>query len=316
MRRNRDPFIIGLVAGVLSACFYTGANIGLRWVATTCDPTTVAFVKAIPIALAASVMVVANVARGIPAWPSVPWLVRLVLSAIFMQLAGNLAFQWALGQIGLTLTVPLCIGTLLIGSAVLGRIWLVEPITQRSLLAILLLIASIVVLSLVAHESAASVRQLEVDQVSFVLLAGGIGAACLSGVAYALGNVVIRKALAEPMPVATALSIMSLTGVVLLGGLSLRHGTATVTAIGMENLGAMVLAGVFNAVAFYSLARALQLLSVIQVNLICASQVAMSAACGVLFFEEPAGILQLGGIGLTIAGLVTMSRQAKTVGDG
>lgn len=284
--------------------------------ATTCDPATVSFVKAIPIALAASVMVFANAARGRRVWPSVPWLVRLVLGAIFMQLAGNLAFQWSLGQIGLALTVPLCMGTLLIGSAVLGRIWLIEPISGRSLLAILLLISSIVVLSSVANESAASVRQLEIAQVSFGLLAGGIGAACLSGLAYALGNVVIRKALAEHIPVATALSIMSVTGVVVLGGLSLRHGTGTLAAMGMENFGAVALAGVFNAVAFYSLVRALQLLSVIQANLICASQVAMSVACGAIFFDEPAGILQFGGIGLTVAGLVTMTRQAKTVSDG
>ncbi|MBP62755.1 MAG: hypothetical protein CMJ62_14640 [Planctomycetaceae bacterium] len=307
---------MGLLAGVLSASCYTGANIGLRWVATTCDPATVSFVKAIPIALASSVMVLANAARGGRVWPSLPWLVRLVAAASFMQLAGNLAFQWSLGQIGLALTVPLCMGTLLIGSAVLGRVWLIEPIARRSLLSILLLIASIIVLSSIANQSAASVQQLEIDQVSFGLLAGGVGTACLSGLAYALGNVVIRKAFAEQMPVATALSIMSVTGVVLLGGLSLRHGTGTLAAIGMENLGAVAVAGVFNAVAFYSLARALQLLSVIQANLICASQVAMSVACGMIFFGEPAGTLQFCGIGLTIVGLVTMRRQAKTVSDG
>ena len=307
---------MGLVAGILSASSYTGANLGLRWVATTCDPATVSFVKAIPIALVSSLVMIVNAAKGNRMWPSAALLVRLVLAAIFMQLAGNLAFQWSLGQIGLALTVPLCMGTLLIGAAVLGRMWLAEPIAVRSLLAILLLIASIVVLSSVANENAASVRQLEIDQVSFGLLAGGIGAACLSGVAYAVGNVALRKALAERLPVATALSIMSVTGVVLLGGLSLRHGTDALAAIGRENLGAIGLAGVFNAVAFYSLARALQLLSVIQANLICASQVAMSVACGVIFFDEPTGIFQFGGIALTIAGLVTMSRQAKAVRDG
>ena len=170
--------------------------------------------------------------------------------------------------------------------------------------------------SSVANENAAAVRQVEIGQVSFGLLAGGIGAACLAGLAYSLANVVIRKAFAEQMPVATALSIMSVTGVVLLGGLSLRHGSGTLAAIGMENLGAVALAGVFNAVAFYSIARALQLLSVIQANLICASQVAMSVACGMIFFGEPAGILQFCGIGLTIVGLLTMRRQANTVTDG
>ena len=42
----------------------------------------------------------------------------------------------------------------------------------------------------------------------------------------------------------------------------------------------------------------------------------MSVACGVIFFDEPAGIFQFGGIALTIAGLVTMGRRAKAVSDG
>ena len=66
---------------------------------------------------------------------------------VLTQLVGNVAFQWALGQIDLALTVPLSMGMLLIGSAVLARLGLAGPIPPRSAAAMLLLVCSITVLT-------------------------------------------------------------------------------------------------------------------------------------------------------------------------
>ena len=134
---------------------------------------------------------------------------------VLTQLVGNVAFQWALGQIGLALTVPLSMGMLLIGSAVLARLGLPEPIPPRSAAAMLLLVCSITVITWLPTR----VRQGGLRRRPYCLLAAWLrsGAACLSGFTYGLGNVFIRRTLSEGAALAATLLMVSLTGVVVLG---------------------------------------------------------------------------------------------------
>lgn len=149
--RTSDPLLLGTLYGGASALGYTAANICLRQVALDADPVWVSCIKAVPVATVASCIVASGLWRGLTMFPPPRQIVLLLLSAVFMQLAGNVAFQWALGNIGLAVTVPLSFGCMLLGVAVLGRLWLLEPITPRSALAILVLLASITVLSFAAN---------------------------------------------------------------------------------------------------------------------------------------------------------------------
>src|SRR5206468_1583530 len=105
------------------------------------------------------------------------------------QIGGNISFQWALGQIGVALTVPLSLGGMILGAAILGRIFLYEPVTPKAALALAVLLAAICVLSVGAKQASISVADAPVP---LWRLVGGVAAACLSGIAYAILNVILR----------------------------------------------------------------------------------------------------------------------------
>ncbi len=313
--KTNASFVRGVVAGMVSAAGYTAANICLRRVAIENDPVFVSFVKAIPLVLVTGTTLVWQIRYGLHPLLRMHWIIRLVLAGVFMQLTGNVAFQWSLGQIGLALSVPLSMGMLLIGSAVLARIWLAEPIRPSSALAILLLVLSIAILSAVADQSVAAIHHLDIGQISRWQLGFGLGAACLSGFSYSVCNVVIRRALSEGTSLIATLLTVSLTGVVVLGTWTCWHTQPSRTILEVDNLWVMILAGVFNAIAFYALGKSLQHLTVIHANLLTASQVMLCALCGIFLFGEPAGTLQMTGIALTMVALLLTPRPTKQQSD-
>ena len=69
--------------------------------------------------------------------------------------------------------------------------------------------------------------------------------------------------------------------------------------------------GIFNAVAFYLLTKAFHLIPVAYVNVVNASQTAMAALAGVLYFHEPSTNSLIAGITLMTAGLFLMDRPQR-----
>ena len=301
---RKNPLLVGVAFGIVSALGYTAANICLREVAGRCDAVFVSFVRAIPIALGAAVFVAWNTAAGVRIVTSRGQLGRLVATALFMQFAGNVAFQWALGQIGLAITVPLMFGSLIIGSAILGRLFLAERLTARSSLSMFTLIAAIIVLGLASNQGGNSLGN--DPSLTPFLLVGAAAAACSAGLGYASGNVVMRQAMHQGMTLSATLMIVGITGVVSLGALSYCRSGYQFPQPARGDLLTILAAGVFNAVAFSALGRSLQLLPVLHVNILNASQVAMAAICGMIIFGEPSGLGQFLGIALTLTGLMLM----------
>lgn len=299
-----DPKLIGIACGLASSVFYTLATIFLRQVAETRDPIWVSCVKAVPVTLVAWTLIWRRYRHGLPALPAPRTIGMLVATGLIVQLAGNVANQWSLGQIGLALVVPLTLGTLITGGVLLARIWLLEPIVPRSAFALLVLIVAIVVLSLGAGE--AGIPKASVDGAApHVVL--GVLAACISGVAYAMSHVVIRRTVTGVTPVAASLGIISLTGLVSLSLISAGFvGFDEIRATTRADLLAMLLAGVFNALGFFTLGVCLQRLSVVYVNAFNASQTAMAAVAGVVIFGEALTLPLLGGVALTAIGLLLM----------
>ena len=74
------------------------------------------------------------------------------------------------------------------------------------------------------------------------------------------------------------------------------------------DFGMMVLAGVFNLIAFVALTRALQITSLVYVNALNASQVAMASLAGIVLFHEQASPTLTIGVSLTVLGLLIMPR--------
>jgi drug/metabolite transporter (DMT)-like permease len=137
-----------------------------------------------------------------------------------------------------------------------------------------------------------------------------VAAACFSGVCYAVMGVVMRRLAVRRVPVSVMLLVISTTGVITLGlGSVARLGWAGLAASDGADVSAMLGGGAFNALAFLLLGKALELAPVVQVNSVNASQTAMAAVAGIVFFGEQATVPLAIGLLLTVAGLVLISRK-------
>lgn len=77
------------------------------------------------------------------------------------------------------------------------------------------------------------------------------------------------------------------------------------------DFGMMLLAGIFNVIAFLALTRALQITSLVRVNALNASQVAMASVAGIVLFQEQASPALTLGVALTVVGLLIMPRHKR-----
>ena len=300
-----DPFVIGTACGLASAVIYTAANSFLRSV-SDCDPVWVSAVKAAPTVVFMAPWLATMAARGqriIPGWPVA---LAIVAAGLFGQLVGNVSFQWGLSQVGVAMTVSLSLGGMIVSAAILGRIFLHEPVTPRAALSLAILLAAIAVLALGAGAARASVAP---SGASPLQIAAGVAAGCLAGFAYSVLNVVIRYAVLRSLPLPTTLFLVAGGGLVSLGTLAwTRIGVAGMLATKPADLTLMLLGGVCNTLAFLALTKSLQLTSVVYVNALNATQAALAALAGVLIFQEALSPWLVQGVALTILGLVILSR--------
>jgi drug/metabolite transporter (DMT)-like permease len=304
----------GTVFGLASAVGYTAANSCLRAVAH-CDPIWVSAVKSFPTVVLVSPWLIVHYSRGEKILPPAKVLGTLALAALLGQLVGNVLFQWSLGVVGIALAVPLTLGTIILIGALLGRAFLNEPLTARTVISMVTLIAAISILSLGAGEAHRSVvgDDKSVDQsMNWFVLAAGVGAATVSGGAYAVLGVVIRYGVTGRASLATTMVTVGLIGILSLGALTpARIGLEGIWNTEHADLAVMLLAGVLNAFAFLTLTKALQLTTVVYVNAMNATQATMAALAGVVFFHEAlSGELALGVL-LTIVGLAAMKQDQR-----
>jgi len=227
------------------------------------------------------------------------------------QLGGNIAFQWALSQVGLALTVPLSLGGMILAAAILGRVFLYEPVTPKAALALALLLAAISVLFVGAKEASITLADAPVP---LWRLIGGVAAACLCGVAYAILNVILRYCITRGAPLPTTLFTVSIVGLLALGLISwLRIGHRGMLETNSHDLALMLGAGLCNTVAFVSLTKSLQLTSVVYVNALNATQATLAAIAGVLIFGEALSPWLALGVALTIAGLMCLAHAHRAM---
>jgi drug/metabolite transporter, DME family len=305
-----DPYAFGTVCGLFSALIYTCANSFLTAVGH-CDPVWVSAVKAVPTVLVMGPVVAATALRGHKIMPSWRMLAAIAFGGLFGQLGGNIAFQWALGQIGIALTVPLSLGGMILAAAIFGRVFLYEPVTPKAAVALVFLLAAIAVLSTGSKEASTTIA---LAPVPFWRLVAGVAAACLCGVAYAVLNVVLRYCITRGAPLPTTLFTVSLMGMLALGFISwLRIGHVGMLATRPADLALMLAAGICNTVAFVSLTKSLQLTSVVYVNALNATQATLAALAGVLIFKEALSPWLAAGVALTIAGLTCLAHAHRAM---
>ena len=301
--------MLGTLLGCISAVGYTAANGFLKAAAESeLDPIWVSSVKTLPTVVGALPWLIWSWHRGQRLFPARIVVLELLVAGLFGQLAGNVLFQWSLGIVGLAITVPLCFGAIICSSVVLGRLWLHESVTRATVFSVGLIVAAIWILSLSANDAYQPILQ---QAAPTGRIATAVVAACIAGGAYGVLGLVIRRAAIAKASVAATTFLISGVGAVSLSMLSWRQqGWQGIEQTTADQWVLMVSAGICNFIAFVALTRALQITSLIFVNAINASQVAMAAVLGVLLFGEKVSLGLLLGSTLTVLGLLMMPRKS------
>lgn len=309
----RDPVLFAMLLGLTASLVYTASNSCLR-ACTDLDPLFVAWAKALPLVAIYLPWWLLRVRSGkdrVPSWRAVG---ILVTAGIVGQLGGNVLFQWSLGVVGLALSVAVCLASMTVSAAVLGKLFLGEAVSPRTRVALVIIVTAVGVLFLGARAaplSAGAYAGVEAMH-PWIWAAAGTGAAFASGIAYTVLGTLIRKGVTGETSVIGTLWVTGLTGAVVLGlGASLRVSPAEVASIEPSKWLWLLLAGLFNAVAFFALIRSLQLAPVVIVNAVNASQSASAAVAGVLLFAEPLTPFLFVGIGLTAVGFLMLRPPGK-----
>ncbi len=296
-----SPLAVGTICGLLAAVGYTITNACLKQVADQdLNAFWVSAVKAFPTLLICAPWAYYQSRIGLRVMPEskVFWL--LFLSAFVGQIGGNAGFQFGLQYVGIAISVAICLGTIQIFGAILGRIFLLEPVTIRAVGAIALLIGALGALSMGAKIDTKSHTTLEI--------AMGIGSLCISGFAYAVIGVVIRYGVTGRTTIAFTLSIIGSVGVLSLGTLAFSQiGFSGMAATTVNQWSVMLLAGLFNALSFLALTKAYQATTVTYVAIMNACQTAMAALVGAMFFREKWTVSLTVGLILTALGVTLMA---------
>ena len=130
--------------------------------------------------------------------------------------------------------------------------------------------------------------------------------------AYSVLNVTIRRLVTGSMQMPVVLATVGSMGVISLGLTSVaRVGWSGLENTALGDIGVMFIAGTFNAIGFFTLTKALQLVSIVQVNAVSASQSAIAAVAGVAIFGEKITASLALGVTFTILGLAVVDRGRK-----
>ncbi len=321
-----SAMLVGIFCGGASAVLYTVTNICLRHVSSI-DPVLVSTIKALPTLLIVCPLIWLQSRRqpqgpntdrsahwiqrlGLGSWPDV---LLLAVMSFAVQIFGNVGFQWALSILGLTISIPIVLATMLIGGAISGRVVLGEQVSAKKIWSIAILIVATSVLSYGAsgsdQESAPMLPAVLADGKTALSAAGiitfGLLANVASGFAYAFQSTVMRRGMQRGLSVSATLFVVSLSGFSFLA-------VWTLVSIGPQQamntprpaLLVMAAAGIFNALAFFAMTKSLKHVSVLLVQLLNASQVAISAVAGWLLFQEDINVAIGVGLLLTAVGLV------------
>lgn len=296
-----SPLAVGTICGILAAVGYTVTNACLKQVAEqNLNAFWVSAVKAFPTVLICAPWAYYQSRIGIRVMPNpkVFWL--LIASAFVGQIGGNAGFQFGLQYVGIAISVAICLGTIQIFGAILGRIFLLEPVTIRAVGAIALLIGALGALSMGA--------KIDTKAHSAWEIALGIASLCISGFSYAVIGVAIRYGVTGRTTIAFTLSIIGSIGILSLGTIAATQiGWSGIASTTMQQWGVMLFAGLFNALSFLALTKAYQATTVTYVAIMNACQTAMAALVGAMFFKEKWTVSLSIGLILTALGVTLMA---------
>ncbi|WP_158545540.1 DMT family transporter [Bremerella cremea] len=306
--RNAPNLWLGMICGVLAAIGYSLTNICLRSL-TGLDPIWVSFFKAIPTVTLFGPIAIWQVVTRRAALPSASSVGILIAAAISSQLLGNALLQWSFGVIGVAMSVPLCLGGMIVVGVFISKWFLQEHLTRWQTWGTGSLVLALVVLSMAGGGAVQSV----VDEKSrWWLTAVGILAPISSGVSYAFLSIAIRRGVSREASMFMTTALICAIGMIILGPLSLiTAGVEKIAQTTWPQYGVLLVAGLLNAGAFVALTLSFRYAPVIVGNAANSLQNPLSALAGVYLFHEADSINLKIGVALTVLGVVLMGLRDK-----
>jgi drug/metabolite transporter, DME family len=307
----------GSLCCLVSVLGYSAANICMcRLARLGCDPTWAIFNKELVSVLVVGPWLLYLAMRGQPSLPKGRPLLILILVGLATELGGNAGMQWALGVAGLAVMIPANMAFLLVAAAILGRLFLREPVAPRTMAAIGMLMVALALLGLGAAQANPASAGPDKIITSPALVALAIFIALVAGIIFALLSIAIRHCVTGTTRLSAVVLLITGMGVLSLGPISVyRAGLPRLWQTPPEQFLWMFTAGVCNLIAFVALVRGLQLTTVVHVNMLNAGQVALAAIAGVLLFHETPNPALILGVCLTIGGIFAFGRPTDEVVD-
>ena len=314
---RRRSWAIGVWCSAGAALLYTLTNGCFRQLATEVDPWLPSAMRALVTFFFFLPMYVWASAAGkklSSGWKSMAILTGV---AFCSQLFGNVLMQYSMGVVGVAITIPLCTGAMVIASAILGRMFLKEPIDSGMALALLVLMVSIFLFRGGSEAARQSMEHSQLQMLRNWSAMSGVAAAIIPGIVFAGLSVTIRSVLNRDVFRLTPIMVVSITGIVFIWpGVFWRIGGEGLAAVTAWQWQLMIIGGLGNAVAFWCLATSLKMLPVAWVNAINVSQVALAAVLGILFFSEPSSFWLWIGLGVMTVGFLILAFRGNRTQNG
>jgi drug/metabolite transporter (DMT)-like permease len=303
-----SPATLGMVYCLLAPIAYTAYNLCLRGVSKYEDSAWITCVQASVGVAVFGVYLIWQSLHGRRALP--PWKETLSLLVIgLITQIGGVAMVWAMGVVGVGATATIQMGLMLALAAILGWILLGESVSWPQWTAIALIVAAVLLFTQGAQANSDAAKESVASSQTALRTLLGIGGGVLAGVAFAILVVGVRKAVTSATSAEAVVFLISLMGVAFMGPLCVvRLGMKTLLATPLPHLGIMLAAGMMNVIGFLLFTKALQLASVVRVNVANnALTMALTVLAGILFFKEAWNAYLGFGITLSFVGIVLIS---------
>lgn len=270
---------------------------------------------------------------------SVRLLSCVILAAIICELIAAKLHLWCYSTIGLAISVPVIQSASVIGSLLLGFFVLRDVVSRKKIVASIILINAIITMAL-----GAQAVPIDQDAKTSLMFLAGILAAIVAGIAYTIEFVLLRYACIQywrpmrgsgrknlkaesqhgidagkpaagekkPLPLLLVVFIFLFVGTLIFGAdIYLKYDIEGFWDAPADCWTWVLLAGLFNVIAFILQIQGLRLTSVSQVTFIGVSQVIFLSLSGFFFFGESLNGFLILGLLLTSLG-VYMSSTPET----
>ncbi|MDR0870588.1 MAG: DMT family transporter [Planctomycetaceae bacterium] len=267
------------------------------------------------------------------------------IASILCELIGARLHVLGFAVIGLVVAVPIVQSSTLLGTAVLGKMFLGDPLSRNRKIAISILIVAIMLLSIGKSQSSSREPETVVSAFSggyCLLVAFG---SFIAGTAYAAYIVMMRYVVLRDwdnnnsiwlsfqfshwagkeekrekgeagtgnnytaFPITLMMSIVLATGVLVFGSCLFReHGAAGFYNVPDKAWYIVLLSGLTNLIGFFFQVHGLRMTTAVQASLISVSQMLVLSVIGFYFFNETINAAVLLGLFLTAAGIMMSAK--------